>query len=248
MKTDTSANNSSQNIAWSTSTVFSNVQGINRVLIPPYTLARTATDMALTAFAGALTTLNSTLSNSKAPITVFAPQNAAFAYVDAALSGASTAQLANILSYHVISGRHYITPSAPFDSAYGASGSLLDGNSYPTMDANMTVTVTKHGEDVTFINAAKVVQGNIPIRNGIMHIIDQCLNPANQTVAPASATVGLAAYSSASAQTTMVPFTSAITAQSTTVAQVQTYAAAPAVRTAAAGLAAVAAGAVALMV
>ena len=180
-----------------------------------------------------------------APPQVFAPINQAFANVDGALTAASSSALTNTLRYHVLPHRYYATPNAAFDNG----GSLIVGDSYASMaTGNATVHITRGAGGALFVNGARVVQSNVLIRNGVMHLIDQVLNPAATTAAPSSgATAGVAAYSGAVSQTTDVPFTSAITATpTTTVAQVQTHAAAPPARSAAAaGVIAVAAGAAA---
>lgn len=128
----------------------------------------------------------------------------------------------------------------------------MPGDSYVSMaTGNATVHITRGAGGALYVNGARIVQSNVLVRNGVMHLVDQVLNPAATSAPSAAATAGIAAYSGAASQTTDVPFTSAITATpTTTVAQVQTHAAAapPARSAAAAGVIAVAAGAAAWLV
>jgi uncharacterized surface protein with fasciclin (FAS1) repeats len=103
--------------------------------------------------------------NSASNITVFAPDNAAFAKIPAAtLNGvlANKAELTKILTYHVVSGS--ITPS---QLASGAALKTLEGT---------TVTPSKMGS--TFeVNGASVVCGDVHTANATVYIISSVLMP-----------------------------------------------------------------------
>jgi uncharacterized surface protein with fasciclin (FAS1) repeats len=103
--------------------------------------------------------------NSASNITVFAPDNAAFAKIPPATLAkvlADKAELTKILTYHVASGR--------FTAAQLTSGSLiktLEGATVKPADMGGTYTV----------NGAHVVCGNVQTANATVYIIDTVLMP-----------------------------------------------------------------------
>jgi uncharacterized surface protein with fasciclin (FAS1) repeats len=110
--------------------------------------------------AGLVNTLNS--ANG---ITVFAPDNAAFAKVPASTLKSVLAdkpELTKILTYHVVAGR--ITPAE-----------LASGKSFKTLEGG-TVTASMMGSTYT-VNGASVVCGNVQTANATVYIIDGVLMP-----------------------------------------------------------------------
>jgi uncharacterized surface protein with fasciclin (FAS1) repeats len=103
--------------------------------------------------------------NSASNITVFAPDNAAFAKIPPATLAkvlADKAELTKILTYHVASGR--------YTAAQLASGSpikTLEGATVKPADMSGTYTV----------NGAHVVCGNVQTANATVYIIDTVLMP-----------------------------------------------------------------------
>jgi uncharacterized surface protein with fasciclin (FAS1) repeats len=103
--------------------------------------------------------------NSASNITVFAPDNAAFAKIPAAtLKGilANKAELTKILTYHVASGRY-----TPAQLASGAKIKTLEGG---------TVTPAMMGGNYT-VNGASIVCGNVQTANATVYIINTVLTP-----------------------------------------------------------------------
>ncbi len=103
--------------------------------------------------------------NSANGITVFAPENSAFAKVPATtLNGvlADKPELTKILTYHVVSGRY-----TPAQLASGMTLKTLEGG---------TVTVAKSGSTYT-VNGADVVCGNVQTANATVYIINTLLMP-----------------------------------------------------------------------
>lgn len=124
--------------------------------------------------------LQSTLSGT-GPLTVFAPDNAAFAasgITADVLNSLSTAQVRTVLLYHtlnssVMSGD---VPAGPNAKVITASGD--------------SVFVTRNSNGV-FINGVKVEQADIAASNGIIHRIGRVLQPPVGTlVETAAATTG----------------------------------------------------------
>jgi uncharacterized surface protein with fasciclin (FAS1) repeats len=110
--------------------------------------------------AGLVDTLNSAKN-----ITVFAPDNAAFAKIPAATLNkvlADKAELTKILTYHVAG-----TPTTPDQLSSGMAIKTLEGSTVkPAMSAG-TYTV----------NGANVVCGNVHTANATVYIIDTVLMP-----------------------------------------------------------------------
>ena len=110
--------------------------------------------------AGLVDTLNSALG-----ITVFAPDNAAFAKIPAATLSkvlANKAELTKILTYHVVAGRY--TPSQ-----------LAAGTPLKTLEG-ATVTPALMGSTYE-VNSADVVCGNVQTANATVYIINTVLMP-----------------------------------------------------------------------
>ena len=103
--------------------------------------------------------------NSASDITVFAPDNAAFAKIPAATLKsvlANKAELTKILTYHVAAGRY-----APDQLASGKAIKTLEGG---------TVMPSKMGGTYE-VNSAHVVCGNVQTANATVYIIDTVLMP-----------------------------------------------------------------------
>ena len=103
--------------------------------------------------------------NSASGITVFAPDNAAFAKIPAATLSkvlADKAELTKILTYHVAAGRY--TPSQ-----------LAAGTPLKTLEG-ATVTPALMGGTYE-VNSADVVCGNVQTANATVYIINTVLTP-----------------------------------------------------------------------
>ena len=103
--------------------------------------------------------------NSASGITVFAPDNAAFAKIPAATLNSvlsNKAELAKILTYHVVAGRY-----TPTQLAAGTPLKTLEGG---------TVTPALMGSTYE-VNSADVVCGNVQTANATVYIINTVLMP-----------------------------------------------------------------------
>jgi uncharacterized surface protein with fasciclin (FAS1) repeats len=119
----------------------------------------------LTTFAGDVKTAGLTADlNSMHAITVFAPANTAFAKLPASAMTMmhSTAELAKILKYHVVSG-HVTTAE------------LASGKALTTLEGD-TLRPSKMGA-VYEVNSADVICGNIQTANATVYLINKVLEP-----------------------------------------------------------------------
>ncbi len=117
--------------------------------------------------------------NGDGPLTVFAPTEEAFSAlpkgtVASLLEPGNKSKLAEILKYHVVSGRVYSEDALALPSAPTVAG------------PSITITATDGGAN---INNARLLRTDIDASNGVIHIIDRVLLP---TDAPSSGTVSAA--------------------------------------------------------
>jgi uncharacterized surface protein with fasciclin (FAS1) repeats len=115
------------------------------------------------------------------PFTVFAPTDEAFAALPAGtvenlLKPENKSQLADILKYHVLSGRVYDT-----DAVKTVSANTLLGRS-----VNTSVSEAGLG-----INDATVVAKNIEASNGVIHVINKVLLPPPNLQLSPQETIGM---------------------------------------------------------
>lgn len=113
------------------------------------------------------------------PFTVFAPTNAAFAKlpagtVDGLLKPAAKADLAKVLTYHVVPGT---MTGAQLSAAIKAG----NGKAELTTVEGAKLTATASGDTVTLTDAkggtATVTQTDVTQSNGVVHVIDAVLLP-----------------------------------------------------------------------
>lgn len=132
------------------------------------------------------------------PFTVFAPTNAAFDKLLAALNISASdlmnqPDLAKVLLYHVVSGKVMST-----DLSDGLEAATLNGES-----------VAFELSSGVLVNQSNVVSANIEAGNGVIHVIDAVLVPTNfvyqameeNTTVPKTGTVGLLPIAFASIMT-----------------------------------------------
>jgi transforming growth factor-beta-induced protein len=133
---------------------------IDKVILPPNLVEAATLAGDFSTLLGAATSagLAETLAKPDANLTVFAPNNAAFAKLSSVPSGDA---LKNVLLYHVVSGKVLST-----DLKGGAVPTLLTGKSI-TVDLSAGVK----------INDAKVIGADVVTTNGVIHVIDTVLIP-----------------------------------------------------------------------
>lgn len=150
------------------------IQGIDSVIIPPTILEVVAAtdslsslDTALGRTSTAAAVIDPDTLMGDAPVTVFAPNNAAFtaAGIDPATVGTST--LAAVINHHIVRGQ-------------ATSGQFTDGQTLTTLNGTITVNVAGDGT-VTITdgagNTAEVIMGDVRTLSGVVHVIDAVLMP-----------------------------------------------------------------------
>jgi transforming growth factor-beta-induced protein len=172
---------------------------IDSPLLPPQPLIQAAIPFNLTGFlAAAYQNESAARSISEArDVTLFVPNNVAFERVGSTVTSIDELSLSSLIDYHVVVGE-----GGPFYTS-----SFSNGTIYKTRQGqNLTI---RQASNSNFVNSARVLQADLLIANGVMHVIDNVLNP-NGTGAvpdPAAAVQGPAMTGSSLADT---PFTDII--------------------------------------
>lgn len=147
---------------------FSYVNGIlhiiDSVLTIPGSLSDTLIEADLTAALGAVRRAGVEDSlNAASDMTIFAPNNAAFDAIGSLVAGMTSQQLTTVLNYHVIQGQVLYSDLLAAGTQLTAEGRGLD--------------FTIEGESV-FVNSARVVQSDLLVSNGVVHVVDACVSHA----------------------------------------------------------------------
>jgi len=127
------------------------------------------------------------------PFTVFAPTDAAFAKLPRATLNAllaNPAQLAAVLTYHVVPGKVMAADVVGLSSATSVQGeaiSIAISGGKVVLNGNSTVTAT-----------------DIPATNGVIHVIDTVILPPSLSSAPAAAAPATGSAASTGSETYVV--------------------------------------------
>jgi transforming growth factor-beta-induced protein len=120
---------------------------------------------------------------SKGQFTVFAPTNAAFAYLkahDPATYRAATtnsAVLKKVLTYHVV-GKKILAPAAIAAAKANAKVTTVEGEK---------IALSLAGGQIKLNGSSAVVLPNVVASNGVIHVVNRVLVPPSLTKAPAPA-------------------------------------------------------------
>ncbi|KAG9230649.1 FAS1 domain-containing protein, partial [Amylocarpus encephaloides] len=173
------------------------IQVLDSLLIPPANLTDTTTSFNLTAFQGALYSASKVQNfTSTANCTIFVPQNAAFQALGPAISHMSISQLSSVLDYHLI----------PSSVLYTTS--LTNGTSFATAQGGK-VTIRHAGNNV-YVNSAQLLTANILLQNGVLHVLDNVLNPEGPGAVPDPQIASQAPVFASASMISSLPFTTAI--------------------------------------
>lgn len=158
----------------------------------PLSVSETLITGNFTALAGAATKTNLvTTLESLSDVTIFCPNNDAFQRIASGAASISNDQLAEILEYHVVQG------------TVGYSTALSNTSLTTVNGKDVKITITDDG--AVFVNSARVINADVLIENGVLHVIDEVLNPSDQDPQPNDS-----AATQATSLPPTVPFTSGI--------------------------------------
>ncbi|KAG7147292.1 Fasciclin-like arabinogalactan protein like [Verticillium longisporum] len=201
---------------------------IDRVLTLPLNISDTLRAANLTATLGAVqrADVGEALGEAR-DLTVFAPDNSAFAAIANLVggdNGLNQSALASILEYHVVAGQVLysdLIENTTLETLGGGeltvsvvNGSVFVNSAevvvldvlYSDLIENTTLETLGGGEltvsvvnGSVFVNSAEVVVQDVLISNGVVHVINNVLNPDNTTATPdPSASTPVPAFTGAS--------------------------------------------------
>jgi len=146
---------------------------VDGVLLPLDIVGHAAANSFFTELVGALGAANGDLVTTlqgDGPWTVFAPLNSAFDDISNVVAGLDADQLASVLTYHVVANANVV------------SGDLTDGMPVTTVQGE-DFTINIDGSNVTITDAnggtATVVLTDVQATNGVIHVLDTVIIPAN---------------------------------------------------------------------
>ncbi|PGH03994.1 hypothetical protein AJ79_07227 [Helicocarpus griseus UAMH5409] len=142
---------------------------VDAVFTLPQDVPTSATAANLTSFMALLQASNLTSRVDETPdITVFAPENQAFERVGSVFTNASSSDLSHIAQYHIAEGATY--------SANMTNKTLM------TLDGKEVHLSLIDG--TAYVNSARVLSTDLLVNNGVLHILENVLNPQNTTGEP----------------------------------------------------------------
>lgn len=145
---------------------------VDNLLIPPDRLEETGEGFELASFLGGLYKADRMPSVAERKnVTIFAPQNKAFEAIGASLLDLDDEALERVMDYHIVPDKVL------------ASTSLTNGTKLPSLLDDSPLTVHQAGNN-KYINSAQIIQPDILIANGILHLISDVLNPDAAEVLP----------------------------------------------------------------
>lgn len=155
------------------------IQIVDTLMIPPLRLEPTMREnyKDLVAFLAALYAADLVPSFADSPnVTIFAPRNAAFQLLAGTLSSLPKEKLASILKYHLIPGQVLLGTQLANNTNLTTASADAAGN--PVL-----AHVVRAGNNM-YIDSAQVIQPDILVANGVVHMIGGVLNPEAPGVLP----------------------------------------------------------------
>jgi len=172
------------------------VQVIDSLLIPPTTVEATTDAFNLTSFEGAVYKAKKmdSISTTK-NVTVFAANNAAFQALGSAITSMTSDELASVIDYQTL-------PQIVFSTA------LKNGSKFATKQG-ANITILQVGNNV-YVNSAQLLSSDILIANGVLHVLDNVLNPQGPGAQPNPDIPTQGVVFASASSVADLPFTSAI--------------------------------------
>lgn len=169
---------------------------IDSLLIPPTKLQPTLEAFNLTSFEGAVFAGKDITSLSNTPnVTILAANNAAFQALGPAITDMTSDELASVLDYVTL-------PKLVF------SIDMKNGTKFATKQGG-NITITQVGNNV-YINSAQLLQADNLIANGVLHILDNLLDPLGADAKPDPQLATQVPIFASASSVGSLPFTSAI--------------------------------------
>lgn len=172
------------------------VQVIDTLLIPPTNLTETANAFNLTAFEGAMYAaglIDTVLTTPN--VTIFVAANEGFQALGPALTGMTSQELAKVLKYTIVPQVVYST-------------GLTNNTKFPSLDGE-NITIMHNGNNL-YVNSAQLITPDILIANGVIHVIDNVLNPQGPNAQPNPQLGTQAPVFASASKASNLPFTNSL--------------------------------------
>lgn len=188
------------------------IQVIDTLMVPPERMEPTmrVAYPDLTAFLAALYAADQVpFFADSANVTIFAPYNAAFQQVAGTLTNLSQAALARVLDYHIVPNQ------VLFSTDLTNGTNLATAATTPGTSQAVLAHVLRAGNNA-YVDRAQIIQPDILIANGVMHMVDGVLNPddpaarPNPTAAGAQAPVFPLSGATSTGASVATPFVTAL--------------------------------------
>ncbi|KAM0326166.1 hypothetical protein ACHAQA_006761 [Verticillium albo-atrum] len=190
---------------------------VDTVLSVPGSPARTAVDMGLTSAAGALTRAQLVDAvNAMRDVTIFAPSNEAFKAIGNTAEQLPPQQLGQVLQYHVLDRQVMFSAML----AQAAQGGQQGGAMLRTLSGAMVSVRVQDGS--VFVNSARVIMADVITSNGVVHVLDNVLNPAATQLTPDTSRATQAPAFDGAQRSNQEPFTQGINPTTTVMPAMQT--------------------------
>jgi uncharacterized surface protein with fasciclin (FAS1) repeats len=172
------------------------VQIIDSLLIPPSNLTDTLNAFNITSFEGALYATDDVYSFSNTPnVTIFASADSGFEALGPAITSMTSEELAQVMNYTIL-------PQVVY------SPGLTNGTKFVARNGE-NVSVLHSGNNV-YINSAQLLTSDILIANGVLHVIDNVLNPQGPYAQPNPQIGSQAPVFASASNVDELPFTASI--------------------------------------
>lgn len=154
------------------------IQVVDNLLIPPAGLDETSLAFQIWSFLGGLYAADLMPDVAeRRNVTIFAPQDEAFDLVGGTLEDMDVEALARVMGYHVVPGRVLVSSKMVNGTRLETLASSESGN------GRQSLTIRQTGNN-QYVNSAQILQPDILIANGILHIISNVVNPDAEGVRP----------------------------------------------------------------
>lgn len=154
------------------------IQVVDNLLIPPARLGETSHAFQIPSFLGGLyaAELMPDVAERK-NVTIFAPRDEAFDIVGGTLEGLDVEELARVMGYHIVPDQVLVSSSL-------TNGTRLETLAEDASGTNQQSLVIRQAGNNKYVNSAQIIQPDILIANGILHLIANVLNPDVDAVQP----------------------------------------------------------------
>lgn len=160
------------------------VQVVDGLLVPPAPLGQTALSFGVSSFLGGLHAAELVPGVAEQhDVTIFAPLDEALDLVGGTLQALDAEALARIMSYHIVPDRIIASANMTNGTRFETLSDSDDDDDDDDNGSSQFLTIRQAGNN-KYVNSAQILQPDILLANGILHIISNVLNPDAEGLEP----------------------------------------------------------------